>query len=120
MNGPLPSTISVSAFDHLNIAGLLALGAVGRLVADPLAFLKGTKTGHPNRRVVDEQVAPLIVGRDKSKALLIVKPLHSTRLHECSSLLLMGVQHRFTNRSIRPRGLHFDNKVFALYRCSIA
>jgi hypothetical protein len=35
-------------------------------------------------------------------------------------LLLMGVQHRFTNRSIRPRGLHFDNKVFALYRCSIA
>ena len=50
----------------------------------PLALVKRAHTGAFDRTDINEDVLVTVLQRNEAKALLVVKPLHSTRVHRIS------------------------------------
>src|ERR1019366_6181857 len=72
--------------DLADLACLQALLALLRLELHTLALRKVAEALHLDLRLVDEEVIPAAVRRDKSKALFGVEPLDCTYTHNCHSL----------------------------------
>jgi len=67
----------------LNIRSLFALGALGDLELDLLAFLEGFEAIHLDGGKVREKVFTAIIRRDESVTLSVVEPFDGTSCHEC-------------------------------------
>src|SRR5262249_11035669 len=67
--------------DGLNVDGLGALVAGLGVVRHLGALGKGAIAVGDDRRVMDEQVLRVVVGRDEAKALLVAEPLHGSSSH---------------------------------------
>src|SRR5256712_11658297 len=66
--------------DLADVGRLQPLRALRDLERDPLPLIQGAKAGAGDRRVVDEDVFP-IVGGDEPVTLLAVEPLHLALRH---------------------------------------
>src|SRR5205807_4178022 len=66
---------------RLDVAGLLALGSRRYFERNFLSFLERLEALHVDRREVRKQVFTTAIGRDKAKALRVVKPLHCSSCH---------------------------------------
>jgi hypothetical protein len=60
-----------------------------------LAFRQGRKSSAFYRADVNENVVAAVIWSDKSKPLLTIKPLHSTRCHTISSFAAAGSSARY-------------------------
>src|SRR3954447_18766461 len=89
-----PTTASSPTTDRL--VGLLDVDGLGALVPGlllvrhPGAFGEGAVALRRDSRVVDEQVAAALVGRDEAEALVVVKPLHGARGHAAIPLSIVS------------------------------
>src|SRR5690349_15546029 len=79
-----PATASSSA-GTLDVACLLAFGALRNVEGDLLAFLERLEALHVDRREMREQVFAAAVRRDEAKALCVVEPLDGTSCHTAYS-----------------------------------
>lgn len=76
------ATLAASSLDGYlvgnNLVGLGSLWAVNRFEGHTLPFGKRPMAAHLNRREVDEEIAPSVVGRNEAVAPIRVKPFYST------------------------------------------
>ena len=95
---------------HVNqsrdLARLQALLALLRLELHTLAFCKVAEALHLDLGLVNEEIIPAAVRRNKSEALFGVEPLNCTYTHNCVSL-------KFThgNAGIHCEALHASARV---------
>ncbi len=74
--------------DNLNVFSLPALGALGDVELNALAFLQGTETVRLDGGVMNEDVLTVFTAQ-KSKTLGIIEPLDCALFHCCCSSLLI-------------------------------
>lgn len=60
--------------------------ALGGLIFDLLAIMKGPEAGHRNVRVMDEQIVTTTIGSNESKSLIFVEPFYRTCIQKSFSL----------------------------------
>jgi hypothetical protein len=72
--------IAQANLDNLNVLSLPALGALGDVELNALAFLKRTETVRLDGSVMDEDVLAVFAAQ-KSKSLGVVKPLDCALFH---------------------------------------
>src|ERR1700722_12123188 len=69
------------ALERLDVRGGRPLRTARSLVGDLRALGERLESTAYDRRVVDEQVLTLVVGRDESVALLVAEPLNGSGCH---------------------------------------
>src|SRR5205823_4295975 len=76
-----PSSVANAALDRLNVRGGWALRTLLGVVGHLRALGQRFETAAGDRRMVNEEVLALIIGRDESEALVVAEPLNGSSCH---------------------------------------